>query len=260
MQNVHSNFNFLEHIAQAAAEETLPLFRSALSVENKYEIGFDPVTEADRKAELAIRREIAAAYPEHGILGEEHENIGLDAQYVWVIDPIDGTRAYISGIPSWGTLVGLYEKGRAILGLMSQPFIGEVYLGDGQKAFYRRGNQERELKTRPCSDLSQATLLTTSPTLFAQGDIETYKAIESEAKLARYGLDCYGYGLVAGGHSDAVIESGLEPYDVGGIIAIIEGAGGVITTWEGDRPEQGGRIVACGDPRLHEALVKRLSS
>lgn len=260
MQIAHSYFPFLKQISAAAAKETLALFRTDPGVENKLATGFDPVTEADRKAELAIRAEISATYPDHGILGEEHENVAQDAKHVWVIDPIDGTRAFISGIPCWGTLVGLYEDGRAIAGLMSQPFIGETFMGDGSGAVYSGPHGSHPLRTRACPSLSGATILTTSPRIFPDHNVDRYLAIENEARLARYGLDCYAYGLVAGGHADAVIESGLKPYDIGGLIAIVEGAGGIITTWDGGRPEEGGDIVACGDPRLHEDLLKRLTA
>jgi histidinol phosphatase-like enzyme (inositol monophosphatase family) len=237
---------FFDSLADAAQRETLPRFRSGTSVTNKLASGFDPVTEADQAAEAAIRELITAWYPEHGMLGEEHESFGLDREHVWVIDPIDGTRAFISGVPVWGTLIGFYSGGRALLGMMDQPFTSERYFADGERSWYRGPDGERQIQTRDCGSLSQATLFTTSPHIFEGAELDRYRSVEAKVRLFRYGVDCYAYALLAAGHIDLVIENNLKPYDVGALIPLIEQAGGIITTWDGGRPENGGNIIAAG--------------
>jgi myo-inositol-1(or 4)-monophosphatase len=250
---------FLDRLADAAAAQTLPRFRVGAAVTNKLAGGFDPVTEADRGAEAAIREIIAEVYPDHGILGEEHGSVGVDREHVWVIDPIDGTRAFISGLPVWGTLIGFYENGRAIMGVMDQPFIGERFSAGPAGAFYRGPAGHGRLAVRDCGDLASATLFTTSPKIFPDSHRDRYDAVEDAVTLARYGCDCYAYALLAGGHIDVVVEAGLKPYDIAALIPIIEGAGGVVTDWSGGRPEAGGDIVACGSPRVHEEALRLLS-
>lgn len=250
---------FFDRLADAASTETLPRFRAGIDVVNKQAGGFDPVTEGDRAAETAIRALIVERFPDHGILGEEHANIGLDRDNLWVIDPIDGTRAFISGLPTWGTLIGFYEKGRARMGLIEQPFTRERYLADGTKTLYRGPDGERVARVRDCGDLANATLFTTSPHLFGDSEVERYRAVESKVRLFRYGIDCYAYALLASGHIDLVIESGLKPYDVGGVIPVVEQAGGIITTWNGGRPEMGGAIVAAGSRAVHEQVLRLLN-
>lgn len=203
--------SFFNRLAEAARAETLPRFRSGLDVTNKLSSGFDPVTEGDRAAEFAIRALIEENFPDHGILGEEHGNVGLDRDHVWVIDPIDGTRAFIAGVPVWGTLIGLQKKGRAIMGMIEQPFTGERYFADENGSIYSGPEGERRLVTRQCDTLSNAILFTTSPHLFAGAEMEKYREIESQVRLFRYGCDCYAYALLAAGHIDLVIENGLKP-------------------------------------------------
>jgi len=253
------DITFFDAIAEAAAAETLPRFRMSVLVDNKLASGFDPVTIADQEAERAIRRLIADRYPDHGILGEEHGDVGLDRDYVWVIDPIDGTRAFISGLPVWGTLVGLYHKGRAVMGMMDQPFTGERFIAQQGSAFVRRNGATAPLRTRTGVALAQAMMMTTSPSIFPEALEPSYRRVESCVRLARYGCDCYAYAMVASGHIDLVVEAGLQAYDVGGLIPLVEQAGGVMTTWSGDRPEHGGSIVAAGSPELHEAALEMLN-
>ena len=250
--------DFFHRLADAAARETLPRFRANTAISNKKAGGFDPVTQADRDAEAAIRALIESEYPDHGIVGEEHGSIGLDREYVWVIDPIDGTRAFISGLPVWGTLIGLYQNGRAVAGAMDQPFTRERYVADHSGTYYRGPDGERQVRARPCDSLSEATLFTTSPFLFSGDRMERYRAVESRVNLARYGCDCYAYSLVASGQADLVIESGLAPYDVGGLITMLESAGAIMTTWDGGRPEQGGNIIAAGSKAVHEEALELL--
>jgi histidinol phosphatase-like enzyme (inositol monophosphatase family) len=249
---------FMRRIADAAAKETLPRFRSAADVVNKLETGFDPVTEADREAEQAIKRIILDAYPDHGILGEEHgiENEGSD--HVWVIDPIDGTRAFISGLPVWGTLVGLTVNGEAVAGLMSQPFTGELFYADGDVSRYDGPGGARVLKTRKTTKLADATLMTTTPALFKGPARAVYDRFETMVRMPRYGADCYAFAMVAAGHVDIVTDPGLKPYDIVALIPIIEQAGGVVTTFEGGPAENGGDILAAATPELHAAAMAAL--
>ncbi|TFF25462.1 histidinol-phosphatase [Jiella endophytica] len=255
---------FLMALADAADRETLPRFRAGGGVDNKLGKGaFDPVTEADRAAEQAIVGLIRRDFPNHAILGEEFGETaaapGGEARQ-WVIDPIDGTRAFIAGIPVWGTLVGHYVDGRARLGLMSQPFTGERFYADGSGTFLKRGDEApRRLATRKTTSLEAATLFTTSPRLFAGGLLERFEKLEARARLTRFGTDCYAFAMLAAGHVDLVVESGLKPYDIAALIAIVEQAGGVVTTFSGGRPEAGGDVLAAATPELHAAAAAILA-
>lgn len=250
--------DFMRRIAAVAAAETLPRFRTAGTVSNKLQGGFDPVTEADREAERAICDLIAAEFPDHGILGEEHGTRNPGASHVWVIDPIDGTRAFISGLPVWGTLVGLRIDGDAVAGLMSQPFTGELYFADGSGSRYEGPGGPRKLATRATTELADATLFTTTPALFRDRMRVLYDRLEASVRLPRYGTDCYAFAMVAAGHADIVVDAGLQPYDIVGLIPVIEQAGGVVTTWTGGAPEGGGDIIASANPVLHEKALKLL--
>ena len=258
---------FFRRIAAAAETETLPRFRRSSDVLNKLEGGFDPVTEADREAEQAIRTLIRAEHPGHGILGEEFGSENVTSDHVWVIDPIDGTRSFISGIPLWGTLVGLSHNGNAVAGMMAQPFIGELFYAIGGEAWYEgphggaqkgRAGERNRLSTRKTVSLAEATLCTTTPALF-QGDRRAaYDRLEKAVRLARYGTDCYAYVMLAAGNVDLVVEVGLQPYDIVALIPIIEAAGGVVTEWSGGPAEEGGGIVAAATPELHAAAMAML--
>ncbi len=250
---------FLERLAEIASASILPHFRRQFIVESKDERRFDPVTIADKAAEQAIRDEIAATYPNHGIVGEEFGTIAADAETVWVIDPIDGTRSFISGLPVWGVLIGLVENGKPSLGLMAQPFTGERYFGDCTSAHYSGPGGPRQLHTRNCAAIDEAVIFTTSPHQFSATDLTAYHRVEKEARLARYGTDCYAYCMVASGFVDAVIESELQPFDILPLIPIIEGAGGIVTDWQGNPPPDSGQIVASGDARLHDRILARLT-
>ncbi len=176
-----------------------------------------------------------------------------------MIDPIDGTRAFISGVPVWGTLIGLREKGRSIMGLMDQPFTGERYFADGTSSWYEGPEGSRKLKTRACTSLSDAILFTTSPHLFEGSEMDRYMTIQNQVRLFRYGCDCYAYALLAAGHIDLVVESALKPYDVGALIPLVEQAGGYFTAWDGGRPENGGLVIAAGSKAVHEAALEILN-
>jgi histidinol phosphatase-like enzyme (inositol monophosphatase family) len=251
---------FFDLLADAARKETLPRFRVGADVVNKEAGGFDPVTEGDRAAEIAIRAVIEQYFPDHGILGEEHGSVGLDREYVWVIDPIDGTRAFISGVPVWGTLIGLYRNGEAVMGLIDQPFTGERYFADGTVSRYSGPDGSKVLSARPCESLSDAILFTTSPHLFVDGRKARFEAVQEKVRLFRYGCDCYAYALLAAGHIDLVVECGLKPYDVGGLIPVIEQAGGIITTWDGGPAENGGEIIAAGSRKVYDAAMAILNA
>lgn len=259
MHSIHDLLAFADRLADAASDVVLQHFRSDMAVDNKLEQGFDPVTVADRGAEKAMRALIEAAYPEHGIFGEEFGKLRADADHVWVLDPIDGTRSFISGIPLWGTLIGLTHKGSPRAGMMAQPYIGERFSGDTETAWVHGPRGRRQLATRTCERITDAVLFTTTPALFSETERPLYDRIEAAARLPRYGTDCYAYCMLAAGQADLVIESGLQPYDIVALAPIIEGAGGVITTWTGGSVMDGGRIVASGDARLHEQALEILS-
>jgi myo-inositol-1(or 4)-monophosphatase len=250
---------FVGELATIAGETILPFFRTALSVADKGGPGsFDPVTAADHAAETAMRNLIHRTFPHHGIIGEEYGSERADAEYVWVLDPIDGTKSFISGMPAWGTLIALLRSGEPVFGMMNQPFIRERFSGDGGRAHYSGPAGERDLRIRVCASLSEAVLFTTSPLLMHARDRSCFARVEAAVRLSRYGGDCYAYCMLAAGHVDLVIETELKPYDVLPLMPIISGAGGVITTWEGDAPHVGGRIVAAGDKRVHAAAIELL--
>lgn len=258
--------HFLSRLCNAAEAETLPRFRRAISVENKLDAGYDPVTEADREAEAAIRALIGEEFPEHDIVGEEHGTTGHDARYRWIIDPIDGTRAFVCGIPVWGTLIGLYRDGIPLAGVMDQPFTGERYMAfpaadglPGETVLVDRQNGEARLTTSATESLADARLMTTSPHLLRNGRDEAYFKLEEQVRLFRYGCDCYAYALLAAGHIDLVAESGLNVYDIAALIPIIENAGGVVSSWDGGSAADGGSILASANPALHEQAIAALA-
>ncbi len=251
---------FIGRLATASGETILPFFRTSLSIDDKsLTHEFDPVTEADRAAEAVMRRLIKADFPKHGIVGEEFGNEDADAEYVWVLDPIDGTKSFIAGFPIWGTLIGLLHRGTPVYGMMHQPFIGERFSGDNGEARYQGPSGERRLSVRRCASLKEATSYTTSPLLMNADDRAIFGRIEQAVRLSRYGGDCYSYCMLAAGHLDLVVETELKPHDIAPLVPIITGAGGIVTTWEGKPAQSGGRIVAAGDPRVHEAALKLLN-
>jgi myo-inositol-1(or 4)-monophosphatase len=251
---------FVDRLATVSGEAILPFFRTSLGVEDKGSAaGFDPVTAADRAAENAMRSLIRQTFPEHGIVGEEYGNEHTDAEYVWVLDPIDGTKSFITGMPIWGSLIGLMHNGVAVFGMMHQPFVRERFTGDGRAAKSQGPAGERDLHVRPCASLADAMMFTTSPQLMNAADRAAFGRVEAAVKLSRYGGDCYPYCMLAAGHVDLVIESGLKPHDIVALIPIIEGAGGIVTSWEGESAVKGGRIIAAGDRRVHAAALKLLT-
>ncbi len=245
--------------AAAAAESTLPLFRTPLVIDNKLEAGFDPVTEADKGAETAIRAVIAEAFPDHAVIGEEWGRSG-DSRFSWIIDPVDGTRAFISGAPVWGTLIGFAIDGVAVAGLMSQPFIGETFLAIPGRSDYRRGTTTLANRTSGQTDLAASRLFTTTPNLFKGEYWSKWQAIEAATRLQRFGMDCYGYALLAAGHADIVIEPYLNTYDIAALVPIIREAGGNISCWDGGEPTAGGNVVAAATPQLLDAALALINA
>jgi len=251
---------FVDQLATVSGDAILPFFRTTLSIDNKHRAGgFDPVTAADRAAEAAMRTLIRRTFPEHGIVGEEYGEERADAEYVWMLDPIDGTKSFISGMPAWGTLMALTRLGEPVFGMMHQPFTRERFSGDGGAAHYRGPVGDRELMVRDCAELGEAVLFTTSPLLMNEGDRGSFARLERAVRLSRYGGDCYAYCMLAAGHIDLVVETELKPYDIVPLIPVITGAGGIVTSWEGGPAIAGGRVIAAGDRRTHEAALTLLA-
>jgi len=252
---------FANDLADIAARETMPIFRTAMSVDNKSAKSvFDPVTAADRAAETAIRDHIQAHYPEHSIRGEEFEPHRGDSALTWVIDPIDGTKAFIVGVPVWATLIGLLDGDRATIGVMDQPFVGDRYVGTPQGAYNTGPNGTRRLTTRDTETLDAAILASSDPYNFRDpGEASRFHALRERVMLTRFGGDAYFYCLLAAGHIDIVTDPGMDDYDIVALIPLIEGAGGVVTTWQGEPATSGGTILATANPRLHDAVLNALS-
>lgn len=257
IEEIETLKTFACDLADAAAAVTLSYFKKPISIDDKDEgTGFDPVTKADREAEAAIRELLERHYPEHGIHGEEFGRKETSSDYEWILDPIDGTRAFISGTPSWGTLIALMYKGTPVIGIIDQPYIKERYLGWTTGATL---NGE-PLVTRSCPSLNKATLSTTDPALFNDSERAAFDQLVSETRLVRYSLDCYAYAVMSAGHMDVVVESGLKPYDMMALIPVIRGAGGIATNWEGNEPGNCGRIIAVGDAALAGPTVSLLAN
>lgn len=250
----------LHELADASEPAIMPFFRSHMRIDSKNDQHFDPVTEADRAAERTIRDAIRERFPEHGIVGEEFSDEQPGADVRWVIDPIDGTRSFIQGMPTWGTLIGVVANEKPVAGLMNQPFTGERVWSDGTSSYCRvRNGADQRIRCRP-AQRGSVQMSTTDPGLFAAGfEMTGFEAVRARAQSCRYGADCYAYCLLAAGHIDVVMEAGLKPYDIMALIPIIENAGGVVSTWDGGPATQGGRILACGDKGLHGELLRLLS-
>jgi histidinol phosphatase-like enzyme (inositol monophosphatase family) len=245
-----------EEAADAARVETLRHFRTdGLSAESK-RADFDPVTVADRAAETAIRDVIGRRRPDDAILGEEYEATSGTTGLTWVIDPIDGTRAYLSGTPTWGVLVAVSDAAGPLFGIVDQPYIGERFLGGFGRAECTGPRGRSVLRTRAPRPLSDAFLFTTFPEVGSEAERLAFRRLADRVRLTRYGMDCYAYALVAAGQVDLVVEAGLHPYDVHAPIALIEAAGGIVTDWTGGPAHGGGRILAAANSAVHaEALA-----
>ncbi len=249
-----------EALADAARPITLKYFRkSGLGLQNKQSDGFDPVTVADRETELAMRSILALRRPDDGILGEEFEDVKGTSGLTWVLDPIDGTRSYICGTPTWGVLVAVGPESGPVLGLVDQPYTGERFIGGFGQAELRRGGEVMPLRVRHCAALNKATLFSTFPEIGTAEEGAAFRRVRDRVRLTRYGIDCYAYALLAAGQVDLVIEAGLNAFDIQGPLAVIEHAGGIVTDWQGGPVHMGGQVIAAGDAGLHRAALELLN-
>lgn len=249
---------FAEAVLQETRRIALAQFRQPLDIQTKADES--PVTVADRAVEAHIRARIAAVFPEHGIYGEEHGQQNLGAQHVWVIDPIDGTRSFISGMPLWGTLLALLDAGRPVFGVIDAPALGERWIGTAEGCFASTGadaGAATRCTTSGCTALAAANVSATSPDMFSGEEYAIFDTLSRRARFRRFGGDCYSYAMLAAGHIDAVVEAGLAPYDYLAVVPVIEGAGGVVTDWRGRPLGMGsdGRVLAAATEALHREML-----
>jgi histidinol phosphatase-like enzyme (inositol monophosphatase family) len=252
---------FLVELNRASAGVILPLFRADHGLEDKGGPGaFDPVTAADKGAEAAIRSMIGARHPDHGVIGEEYGEDRPEAEFVWVLDPIDGTRAFIAGLPVWTTLIGLRHQGEPVLGSIGQPYVGELYIGDGGGSRLISRGEERPLAVRKGLPLSSAIISTTDPhACFDRPEMNAWRELRALVRLVRLGCDAYAYAMVAAGTIDLVVEAGLKSWDIEAAVPVIAGAGGLITDWRGERlGRDGGQVAIAGDHALLEEALSAL--
>jgi len=259
-QPIHQPYlDLAQRLADAARPIARKYFRTKLTIDAKQDDS--PVTIADREIEAEMRRIIEETFPAHGILGEEHGSVREDAEWVWVLDPIDGTKSFITGKPLFGTLIGLAHNGVPVLGVIDQPIIGERWIGAQGHPTTFNG---KPIETRACTDLGEATMYTTSPHLFPTegGFLNAYHYLERTVKQPLFGCDCYAYGLLASGFCDIVCETGLNPYDFAALIPVVAGAGGSITDWNGEplNLKSKGDVLALGDKALLEPAVEALKA
>ena len=256
--------DFVHTLADAARGETLPRFRTGLDVDNKIAASFDPVTDADREAERAIRAKIEAVFPEHGIFGEEFGVKPGDGVHRWVLDPVDGTRSFICGSPTWTTLIALELEGEPRVGVIDQPYIGERWIGTDTRTLLHRGSSIRAVRTSGCTKLADAIISTTDPRppapLYKEA-ADAFARVADACKLARFSMDAYAYALLATGQLDLVIEGGLQHYDYAALAPVVRGAGGVVSDWQGAAfdASKGGFLVASATPELHAAALEMLA-
>ncbi len=247
-------------LADAARAAVLPYFRTAqLGADNKSDTGFDPVTAADHASEAAMRAILARLRPDDAILGEEEGATPGSSGRTWVLDPIDGTRAFLSGTPTWGVLIALSDSAGPRLGVIDQPWTGERFVGTPAGAWTDGPRGRTPLATRPARPLDQAILFSTFPEIGSPAECAAFRALSAGCRLTRYGLDCYAYALVAAGQIDLVVEAGLHPYDIHAPIAVITAAGGIVTDWQGGPAQDGGRVLAAANPTIHAAALAVLS-
>ncbi len=265
--NLATDLDVAVALADAARVCALKYFRSeSLHIDNKLlaDGAFDPVTVADRNVEKEIRTILAQARPDDGVLGEEDSDTIGSSGRSWVIDPIDGTRAFMCGLPTWGVLIALNNNGRPFLGVMDQPFTRERYIGvveeKSSTARYQHNGIEYAISTRHCKTVTDAVMCSTAPDAFGSAeDIKAFSRLSSHTRLTRYGTDCYGYAMLARGHVDLVVESGLQAYDIQAMMPIVEAAGGIITNWQGGDCSQGGQVIAAGSATLHQEAMAILA-
>ena len=248
---------FAGRLAEASGEVIRRYFRRDVAIDTKPDA--TPVTIADREAEAAMRALIEQRYPDHGIFGEEHGAVRTDAEWVWVLDPVDGTKAFACGKPNFGTLIALAHRGTPVVGVIDQPISGERWLGVDGRPTTLNG---QPIRTRPCCRLAEAWLGATNPEMFAGDDLAPYQRLRQTVYTAHFGGECYAYGLLAAGHMDLILEADMQPYDYCALVPVVAGAGGRITDWQGGPLglNGGGRTLAAGDPALHAAALDVLAS
>jgi histidinol phosphatase-like enzyme (inositol monophosphatase family) len=248
--------SFALELARRARAETLWRFRNDTDVDDKATDGiFDPVTEADRAAEQAMRQLIRERFPDHGITGEEWPDHAGSSGHVWSLDPVDGTRSFICGLPTWTTLVALLERGAPVLGLVDAPSLDEIYVGNTAGAWLLRGGESSEIRASDCDRLKEARLSTTDPALFDRAGADAFYRLRQQARTIRYGHDAYAYARLAAGSLDLVVESGLKPHDYNPLIPLVSAAGGTIGDWRGGQDYAGGRIIAASTRELFDEAV-----
>ncbi|WP_420394155.1 histidinol-phosphatase [Acuticoccus sp.] len=257
--------DLLHALADAAEAAVLPHFRQLAYVDNKASEGFDPVTVADREAEAAMRAILARERPDDAVVGEELAEARGTSGRTWILDPIDGTRAFIAGLPTWGVLIALAEDGSAVRGMMAQPFVGERFVGGPDGAYWSRGSQQHALAARRCATLGEAVLASTGPQHFDVSRRERFATLAAACRMVRYGTDCYGYAMVAAGHIDVVVEAGLKVVDIAPFVPMITAAGGTVTDWQGAPfghrllTDFRGDVVAVGDADLLPQVLAALA-
>ena len=260
-ENTQELLEFALELAHAAGERILPHFRQGTHVDNKQAGGFDPVTQGDRDGEQIMRQMIEARFPDHGIIGEEFGTKDAASPLEWILDPIDGTRSFIFGLPTWTTLIGLLHEGTPVLGVMHQPFVGESFYGNGNEAWWQYGKQRRALAVSPAATLDMALISTTAPALYKSDRDRTFlDRLIASSRAIRYDADAYFFCLVASGQMDIALDAGLQSYDIAPLVPIIEGAGGIVSTWEGTPAADGGNIIAAASRQLYEDALALLPS
>lgn len=257
--SLSDDLEFAFRLADAAGEAILPFFRAGTAVDNKEAAAFDPVTEADRASEAAMRRLIAEHRPGDGVLGEEYDMLPSQNGRGWTLDPIDGTRGFIAGTTAWTVLIAHTRDGIPRAGVIDQPHTGERFFGDGETAGLAHRGGTKLLRVSKTQRLDEALMATTDPYLFHGAEADVFAALRPELRLIRYGMDAYAYALLAAGGVDLVVESGLKPFDVQALIPVVTGAGGILTDWTGQPAHEGGQVVAAATPELHAAALEILA-
>ena len=252
---------FAEHLAEAAAREIMPFFRTRPDMDNKLASGFDPVTAADRAGERAMRELIESTFPDHGIVGEEYGERPARSAFTWILDPVDGTRSFVCGMTSWATLVGLIFEGRPTVGVMHQPYVGEMFVGTPQGSIFKHAGRSSPLLTSRTASLAEAIATTTAPHLYrSQRQSRFLAAVNEAVRFMRYDGDSYFFCMLAAGQIDLAIDAGLQSYDIAALIPIIEGAGGIVATWDGGQAAGGGDILAAANRTLFDQAIALLGT
>jgi myo-inositol-1(or 4)-monophosphatase len=247
--------DFALELAHTAGGIAQAHFRQPITVENKGGSAFDPVTNADRSIERVLRAAIVDRYPDHGIVAEEEGERAGRGEYTWYIDPIDGTRAFMTGSPLWGTLIGLTRGAQPLFGVLVQPVLEEVFFGGPNGSWLIKADRRERLRSRACTKLGDAVLTCTHPNMFSGAHATAFRTLADKCLLHRFGGDCYNYAMLAAGFVDLVVEGQLKPFDIVPLLPILEGAGCVVTDWRGDKPLKGGYVVAAATPELHAAAL-----